>query len=136
MPRPSRLNDYASGGVGRSNMGMPTADHAGSEQEQVQRQFYMKQISSPEMSHKSQISSNLHSHVQPSSSVSPSFTGSPSNDFQYHPQFSHPGRQGSEYGNFQTVLSVGSTENVLRDQSERFALYESEAMKKKEPSRE
>ena len=137
LPRPNRLNDYAGRGGGQSNIGVSITDHTGGVggQEQAQRQQYTKQISSPEMSHQSQVSSNFHGHVPPSSSGSPSFTGSPSNDFRYHHQFSHPGRQRSEYENFQTELSVSGTENILRIQSERFANYESEAMKKKEPPR-
>lgn len=142
VPRPTRLSGYTGGGEGGRGGGQgkeePSDVGLPSDQEQPsQRQQYLKQISTPEMSRQSTLPSHVqHGQVQTSSSVPPSFTGSPSNDFRYHSQFSHPGRQGSEYGNFQTELSVIGTEHILLEQSERFANYESEAMKKKEIPRE
>ena len=92
---------------------------------------YMKQISTPEMSHPSTMASSpsVHSHTHPLQPVPTSFGGPPVNDFQHQ-----AARQLSEYGSFQTELSV-SAESVLREQSERYAHFESEAMKRKGPTR-
>ena len=87
------------------------------------------------MSHPSNASQLHHSTTFPPQGQ---FHGSPAgpggSDVPHHyPSFSPAERQLSEYGNFSSEMSYG-TENIMKLQSERFANYESEAMKKKQAS--
>ena len=100
-------------GLGHSEVGVAT------EQPSPPRQHYMKQVSTPEMSRQP---FPVHHQVQMSAS----------HEFRPH-DFSPAGHQVSEYGDFQGDISYG-TETILKEQSERYASYETEAMKKKEPA--
>ena len=101
-----------------------------------QRQPLMKQISTPERPRPSNAPPPSHGQM-PASFPPPAplnFHESPGGSNVRHQSSFSPaaaGRQISEYGNFQTEITYG-TENILQHQSERFANYESEAMKKKQ----
>ena len=124
--RPTNIGGPSEGGA------PPVTDYSASPQ---QRQSYKKQISTPEMSHPSNAPQLHHSTTFPPQDQ---FHGSPagpggSDAVRHYPSFSPAERQISEYGNFLSEMSYG-TENILKQQSERFASYELEAMKKKQAS--
>ena len=134
-PWPTRPTNFGSEEGGAPSESENVAGNQPSPPKQ-QQQHYMKQISTPEMSHPSSASSSaLSGHTHPIHSMSNPYTASPNDDFRHNSQFSAAIRQISEYGDFQTELSVG-TDHILKEQSERYAHFESEAMKKKGPARE
>ena len=119
-PQSSRPTDF-----GGPSEGIPA------NQPSQQRQQYMKQSSTPEFSHPSVPQS----HIPTSPPVPTSFHDSPGTDVRLHKMFSPAERQISEYGSFLGDISY-DTENLLKEQSQRYAHYEFEAMKKKDPTSE